>query len=92
MEWDFFNEIINKTIHVIILLVLIGYFAIEAQTSKQIALLCLIGFLAFFLILEYFRLDLGWKMPFFSIFIRPKEQNRMFGGIFFWRKWRTGLS
>ena len=83
MEWDFFNEIGRKMIHLLILLVLVGYFAIESQAGKQIALLFLVGVLAFFFVLEYFRLELGWKMPFFSIFIRPKEHNRMYGIIFF---------
>jgi phytol kinase len=83
MEWNFFNEIGRKIIHLLILLVLVGYFAIEAQAGKQTALLVLIGLLIFFLILEYFRLELNWKLPFFSMFIRPKEQNRMYGVIFF---------
>ncbi len=83
MEWDFFNEVGRKAIHLLILLVLVGYFAIENQAGKQIALLTLVGVLALFLILEYLRLELDWRMPFFSIFIRPKEQNRMYGVIFF---------
>jgi len=83
MEWDSFNEIGRKIIHLLILLVLVGYFAIEAQAGKQIALLTLVGILAFFLILEHFRLEHNWKMPFFSLFIRPKEHNRMYGSIFF---------
>lgn len=83
MEWDIVNEIGRKMIHLLILLVLVGYFAIDAQAGKQIALLTLVGLLAFFLILEYFRLELNWKMPFFSIFIRPKEKDRMYGVIFF---------
>lgn len=83
MEWDFINEIGRKVIHLTILLVLLGYFAIEATAGKEVALLSLVGLLAFFLVLEYFRLELGWKMPFFSLFIRPKEQNRMYGVIFF---------
>ena len=83
MEWDFFNEIGRKIIHLLILLVLVGYFAIEAEAGTQIALLTLVGILAFFLILEHFRLEHNWKMPFFSLFIRPKEHNRMYGVIFF---------
>lgn len=78
-----FNEIGRKIIHLLILLVLVVYAAIEAQAGKQIALLFLVGLLAFFLFLEYLRLELGWKMPFFSLFIRPKEHNRMYGVIFF---------
>jgi dolichol kinase len=83
MEWDLFNEIGRKLIHLLILLVLVGYFAIESQAGKQIALLSLVGLLALFLVLEYLRLELNWRMPFFSIFIRPKEKDRMYGVIFF---------
>ena len=83
MEWDFVNEVGRKIIHLVILLVLVGYFAIEAQAGKQTALLTLVALLGIFLILEYFRLEHGWKMPLFSAFIRPKEQDRMYGVIFF---------
>lgn len=83
MEGDFVNEISNKIIHLLILILLIAYFGIEAQSGKQIALIFLLGVLLFFLVLEYFRLDLGWKMSFFSVFIRPKEHNRMYGAVFF---------
>lgn len=83
MEWDFVNEVGRKMIHLLILLVLVGYFAIEAQAGKQIALLTLVGLLAFFLVLEYLRLELNWKMPLFSAFIRPKEKNRVYSVIFF---------
>src|SRR3989339_102851 len=46
-------------------------------------LIFLVLLLIIFLILEYFRLELGWKMPYFSQFIRPKEENRMYGVIYF---------
>ena len=51
--------------------------------AKQVALIFLVGLLIIFLILEYLRLELNWKMPFFSMFIRPKEQNRMYGVVYF---------
>ena len=92
MVWGFFHEIGRKIIHITILIVLAVYFVIQdsligagytAVLSKQVALMFLVGLLILFLILEYFRLELGWKMPFFSQFIRPKEQNRMYGVIYF---------
>lgn len=92
MVWGFFHEIGRKIIHITILIVLAAYFFIEsslvsagytATLSKQVALLFLVALLIVFLVLEYFRLELGWKMPFFSQFIRPKEQNRMYGVIYF---------
>ena len=92
MVWGFFHELGRKIIHITILVVLAAYFFIQnkmidlgytAILAKQVALLFLVTLLIVFLILEYLRLELGWKMPFFSQFIRPKEQNRMYGVIYF---------
>ena len=83
MGWDFFNEIGRKIIHITILIVLVVYAALNRQYGQQVALLVLIALLIFFFLLEYLRLELNWKMPFFSAFIRPKEQHRMYGVIFF---------
>lgn len=83
MVWGFFHEIGRKIIHITILIVLVIYNIIQNSYTKQLALLFLVLLLILFLVLEYFRLELGWKMPFFSQFIRPKEQNRMYGVIYF---------
>ncbi len=92
MVWGLFHEIGRKIIHITILIVLAAYFVVQdslisagytAVLAKQVALLFLVALLIIFLILEYFRLELGWKMPFFSQFIRPKEQNKMYGVIYF---------
>jgi len=83
MVWGLFHEIGRKMIHITILIVLIIYNFIQNSYGKQLALLFLVALLILFLMLEYFRLELGWKMPFFSQFIRPKEQNRMYGVIYF---------
>ena len=92
MVWGLFHEIGRKIIHITILIVLAAYFVIQnslidsgytATLAKQVALLFLVALLILFLILEYFRLELGWKMPFFSQFIRSKEQNKMYGVIYF---------
>jgi len=92
MMWGLFQEIGRKIIHITILIVLAAYFFIEESligagysnaVAKQVALLFLVGVLVLFLILEYFRLELGWKMLFFSQFIRSKEQHRMFGVVYF---------
>jgi len=92
MTWGIFHEIGRKIIHITILIVLAAYFVIQdsfigagytAVLAKQVALLFLVALLIIFLILEYFRLELGWRMPFFDQFIRPKEQNRMYGVIYF---------
>ena len=83
MPWEFFHEIGRKIIHITILIVLVLFFAIKNQAGQQVALLFLVGLLIFFLILEYFRLELNFKLPFFHQFIRPKEQYRVYGVIFF---------
>ena len=83
MSWDFVNEIGRKLIHITVLIILVVFVAFNEQYGKQVALLIIVALLIFFFILEYFRLELNWKMPFFSAFIRPKEQHRMYGVIFF---------
>ncbi|MBI2208330.1 phosphatidate cytidylyltransferase [Candidatus Woesearchaeota archaeon] len=83
MPWQFFHEIGRKIIHITILIVLVLFFAIKNQAGQQVALLFLVGLLIFFLVLEYFRLELNFKLPFFHQFIRPKEQYRVYGVIFF---------
>ena len=92
MVWGLFHEIGRKIIHITILIVLAAYFLVQDSLvsagyttilAKQVALLFLVALLIIFLILEYFRLELNWKMPFFAQFIRPKEQNKMYGVIYF---------
>ena len=83
MVWGLFHEIGRKIIHITILVVLLIYNIVQSSYGKQLSLLFLVLLLIIFLVLEYFRLELGWKMPFFSQFIRPKEQNRMYGVIYF---------
>ncbi|MBS3105571.1 CTP--2,3-di-O-geranylgeranyl-sn-glycero-1-phosphate cytidyltransferase [Candidatus Woesearchaeota archaeon] len=92
MVWGLFHEIGRKIIHITILIVLAAYFLIQdsfigagytAVLAKQVALLFLVALLIIFLMLEYLRLELGWKIPFFSQFIRAKEQHRMYGVIYF---------
>ena len=83
MAWDFFNEIGRKIIHITILIVLAVYAAFNQKYGQQVALLALTALLILFFVLEFFRLELNWRMPFFSAFIRPKEQHRVYGVIFF---------
>jgi len=83
MKWEIFHEIGRKIIHITILIVLILFFAIKNQAGQQAALLFLVALLIIFLILEYLRLDLNLKIPFFHKLIRPKEEYRVYGVIFF---------
>lgn len=77
------QEIGKKVIHIIILLALIGYAVINNQFGSRAALLMLVALLIVFLILEYFRLELDWRLPLFSQLIRAKERERMFGVVYF---------
>ncbi|MDP6648245.1 MAG: CTP--2,3-di-O-geranylgeranyl-sn-glycero-1-phosphate cytidyltransferase [Candidatus Woesearchaeota archaeon] len=83
MAWNFFHEIGRKIIHLIILIVLVIFFAIKNQAGQQAALLFLVMLLTLFIVLEYFRLDLKFKLPLFHKLIRPKEEYRVYGVIFF---------
>ena len=83
MVWSFFHELGRKIVHMTILVVLALYFFIENTHGKQVALLFLVGLLIIFLVLEYFRIELGWKIPFFSLLIRAKEENRVYGVVYF---------
>lgn len=83
MAWNFFHEIGRKIIHLIILIVLILFFTIKNQVGQQAGLLFLVALLIIFLILEYLRLDLQLKLPFFHKLIRPKEEYRVYGVVFF---------
>ena len=65
MTWEFFHEVGRKIIHITILIVLALFFAIKNQAGQQIALLFLVGILIIFLILEYLRLELNFKLPFY---------------------------
>jgi phytol kinase len=83
MVKEFLQEISKKIIHITILIVLVIYFTIKNQAGQQTALLFLIALLIIFLVLEYFRLDLDFKIPFFHKFIRSKEEHSASGVIFF---------
>ena len=83
MKGYFFNEIGRKIIHIIILIALMLFFAIKNQAGQQAAFLFLVAVLVIFLILEYFRLELNIKLPVLHKFIRPKDEYRHYGVIFF---------
>src|SRR3989338_6364684 len=83
MDWSFMKEIGRKAIHLTIIIVLFIYIAVERTYGKQNGLLVLTGILILFLLFEHLRLEFGIKLPYFSRFIRPKEENRMYGVIYF---------
>ena len=78
-----FSEVERKVMHIFILVALIIFFAIKSQISHQAGLMFLVLLLIIFLALEYMRLDLGMKLPFIYSLIRPKDDHRIHGIIFF---------
>ncbi|MFH1456216.1 MAG: CTP--2,3-di-O-geranylgeranyl-sn-glycero-1-phosphate cytidyltransferase [archaeon] len=83
MSWTFIRELKRKAFHLLILFVIGGFVIIQNNYSKQIALICLVGLLVFFLLAEYFRLELGFRIPIFDQIIRPKEREHYYGVIYF---------
>ena len=77
------SEIGRKITHITILLALFGYYFIERIYGNPTALLCLVGLLILFFVLEYFRIELGLRLPFIERFIRPKGQFRVHGVVYF---------
>lgn len=76
------REIKKKSVHLIILLALLFYNVIKDKHGGKIALLAFVAILIIFLILEYFRLELNYRIPVFP-FIKAKEQERIHGVIYF---------
>ncbi|MEK6949619.1 MAG: CTP--2,3-di-O-geranylgeranyl-sn-glycero-1-phosphate cytidyltransferase [Nanoarchaeota archaeon] len=83
MALEILQEIGRKIIHLMILFVLVVFYAIRNTVGQQAAFMFLVALLVFFLILEYFRLELNVKLPFFHQFIRPKEEYKVYGAVFF---------
>lgn len=83
MAWEFFHEVGRKIIHLTILIALILFYAIKNQAGQQAAIIFLVLLLIIFLVLEYLRLDLKLKLPFFHKLTRPKEEYRVYGAVFF---------
>ena len=83
MALQILQEIGRKIIHLMILFVLVVFYAIKNTVGQQAAFMFLVALLVFFLILEYFRLELNVKLPFFHQFIRPKEEYKVYGAVFF---------
>ena len=83
MRVDIFQEIGRKIMRIIILMVLILFFSIKNQAGNQAGLLFLAVLLIVFLISEYLRLDLNIRLAFLRRFIRPKDEHKLHGVVFF---------
>ena len=76
-------EIKRKFIHIFSLLYLAIYLYFQSQYNHKTGLVALTTILAFFLILEYFRVKRQKKIPIFHIFWRESEKNKLGGQVYF---------
>ncbi|CAD6491136.1 MAG: hypothetical protein ANIMEMIM_00088 [Candidatus Argoarchaeum ethanivorans] len=78
-QFDSKRELQRKTVHVTSVLIVIFYFFL----SKQLILLVLSLLLIISLVVEFARLELGLKLPFFHKLYREKERDSLSGNVFF---------
>lgn len=83
MAWDLKKELKRKTIHLLALSFIIIFVLVFTNFGKSLALLALVLLLVLFLEMEYFRLELGKKIPIISKIWRKKEKKRIGGHVFF---------
>jgi len=78
-EFSLKRELQRKAVHVTSVLIVIFYYFLP----KEAILLPLTLFLILFLEVEFIRLDLRLKLPFFHKLYRESEKDRLSGNVFF---------
>jgi len=73
------RELQRKVVHATSLLIAVGYYILP----KEAVLLLMTLFLILFLEIEFVRIDLKLKLPFFHKLYREKEEDRLSGNVFF---------
>lgn len=81
--WDLKKELRRKAVHLLSLSFIIVFVIISETYEKQLALLALAFLLILFLEMEYFRIELRKKIPFFHRLWRQKEKERIGANVFF---------
>ncbi len=76
---EFFLEILRKSVHLVSVLIVLIY----EFFGKEAVLWVLMLFLVTVLVLDYFRIEHGIRIPFFHIMYRKVEAERLGGHIFF---------
>jgi dolichol kinase len=76
---EFVFELMRKSVHLVSIFIVLIY----EFFGKDAVLWVLMLFLVTVLILEYFRLEKGMKIPFFHMMYRKQEANRLGGHIYF---------
>src|SRR3989344_1917014 len=77
------NEIGKKIMHIAILIAIVIFFIIKNKADQQAGLIFLVALLVAFIAFEYIRLDLDIRLPFMHSFVRPKDERKIHGIIFF---------
>ncbi|MBR9705944.1 CTP--2,3-di-O-geranylgeranyl-sn-glycero-1-phosphate cytidyltransferase [Candidatus Pacearchaeota archaeon] len=87
MKWNFKQELARKFIHFLSVFILFIYFLASDIFNKHIALLFLVLILIIAIEFEYFRIEIGSKIPLVSHvwkYLRRKKEKATFGGdVFF---------
>lgn len=78
-EFSLKRELQRKAVHVTSVLIVIFYYFLP----KEAIMLPLTLFLILFLEVEFIRLDLRLKLPFFHKLYRENEKDRLSGNVFF---------
>jgi phytol kinase len=78
-EFSLKRELQRKAVHVTSVLIVIFYYFLP----KEAILLPMTLFLILFLEVEFIRLDLKLKLPFFHNLYRENEKDRLSGNVFF---------
>lgn len=82
-EFDLFNEIKRKAVHIFALTYIVIYVIFSKFYSHENGLFALVCLLIVFLIADFFRVERKKKILFFYQFWRPKEKGRFGGQVFF---------
>ena len=87
MKWNFKRELARKFMHFLAVFILLAYFVVSDFFNPQTALLILVFILIIALELEYFRIEVGKKIPvlnkIWAYVRRDKEKNTIGGDVFF---------
>ncbi len=86
-RWNFKRELARKFVHILSIFILLIYFLASDFFSAKIALIILTLILIIFLELEYFRIEIGNKIPIlhniWKYVRRKKEKDKLGGDVFF---------
>jgi len=83
MVWSFKDEVRRKGIHILALFFIIIYLVFTVKFGEFWGLFSLTCLLLVFLVIDYFKIELGKKIPIFWRFFRDKEKDRLGGNSFF---------